>query len=96
MIAGVQSKVLSHGQQDFNTRPILVTFVSGAPYPSRSNISWQLNGQNLPEGIVENGNELILPAYVRSEVEGRYTCRVTTTQGTASADIYVRLICKSK
>ena len=96
MIAGVQTKVLRHGQQDSNTRPILVTFVSGAPYPSRSDITWQLNGQKLPEGILENGNELILPAYVRSEVEGRYACTVTTTQGTASADIYVRLLCKSK
>ena len=96
MITGVKNKVLRHGQQDSNSRPILVVFISGTPYPSQSDIVWRLNGNDLPDGIVENGNELILPAYVRSELEGRYTCHVTTTQGRASADIYVSLICKSK
>ena len=91
-----QIHVLRFGQQEDNFRPRLVAFVSGTPYPSLSDIHWRFNNnRNLPDGVVVNGNELLLPGYIRSEIEGTYTCHVTTLAGTDSADVHVSLICKS-
>ena len=88
--------VLREGNQG-NSRPVLIAFISGKPYPSTSNISWLLNNhRNLPSDVMEssNGRELLLPRYIRPEIAGVYTCRVTTSAGSDSANISVSVICK--
>lgn len=94
VVTGAQNKVLRFGQQDMNSRPSLVAFVSGTPYPAHSNIEWRLNNGPLPDDVVAINNELLLPSYIGADLEGRYTCHVTTSAGTASDDIYVMLICE--
>ena len=87
--------VLREGDQD-NSRPVLVALVSGTPYPQPSNISWRFNNsRSLPDDVVENGHELLLPGIIRPEIEGVYTCNVTTSAGSDSTNISVRLIRKS-
>lgn len=90
MIAGSPRQVLR--QQVYNSRPTLVAFVSGNPQPD---IVWRFNGQNLPSGVLVNGNELLLPANIRPDVVGRYTCQASNSVGVDSAEIHVSLICKS-
>ena len=94
MITTGQNKMLTHGQQAGNLRPSLIALLSGTPYPSASNIVWRLNDETLPSDFIVNGNELLLPGNIKSEMEGRYTCHVTTSAGNASGHIYVNLICK--
>ena len=95
MITASEPVVLREGRQG-NSRPVLVAFVSGTPYPSPSNISWKFNDRrSLPEGVMENGHELLLPGNIRPEIEGVYTCNVTTSAGSDSANIPVSLIRKS-
>ena len=95
VITASETVILRGGNQG-NSRPVLMAFVSGTPYPSASNISWQFNNRkNLPSGVIENGHELLLPGNIRSEIAGVYTCHVTTSAGSDSANISVSLICKS-
>lgn len=95
MITASGPVVLREGDQD-NSRPVLVALVSGTPYPQPSNISWRFNNsRSLPDDVVENGHELLLPGIIRPEIEGVYTCNVTTSAGSDSTNISVRLIRKS-
>ena len=68
-----------------------MAFVSGTPQPNESDITWHFNGQSLPSslGVVERGNALILPGNVQFEIDGRYTCQVTTSAGNSSDDFLV-------
>ena len=86
--------VLREGNQG-NSRPVLIAFISGTPYPSAANISWWFNnGRSLPSGVIESRHELLLPGNIRSEIAGVYTCHVTTSAGSDSANISVSVICK--
>ena len=94
MIPASGTVVLREGNQG-NSRPVLIAFISGKPYPSALDITWLLNNsRNLPSGIIESGSELLLPGYIRPEIAGVYTCRVTTSAGSDSANISVSVICK--
>ena len=95
MIPDSETAVLREGSQA-SSRPVLMVLVSGVPYPSASDISWWFNDrQSLPSGIREDGRELLLPGNIGSEIAGVYTCHVTTSAGSNSANITVSLMCKS-
>ena len=94
VVTGAQNRMLRVGWQERNSRPRLVAFVSGRPYPTASDITWLFNNGSLPSSVVAMKNVLFLPSFVTSAIEGVYTCHVTTSAGTASDDIHVTLTCE--
>ena len=46
----------------------------------------------LPDGVLEEGNEILLPRNIQFDVAGTYTCHVATSAGNSSDDFIVTVI----
>lgn len=72
---------------------VLRCFVAGLPPPSGG--TWRYNGGPLPSSVVDLlFGEIMLGTNINSSHAGRYTFTVTTSEGTATANIDVATFCK--
>ena len=75
-------RLLLGPQEQLGQRPSLTAFISGTPQPTNSNITWYFNNQQqLPDGTLIDGNQLLLPKNIQFEVNGIFRCQVNTSAG---------------